>query len=179
MFQRILDKLRDSPFEKVTVPFLMLVIVFLIVIITIISQIKIHRFSYERISEEVKNIKINKNMLKEYKFPRVSTQIFSPLIIQQQKIDAPKILILPPVIKESPKDPYEKYRNELKGYVGLGLMNQGGKTKVFLAKGEETLILGIGDIITDKLFIKEITENNVTVGLTDDPQFQETIRINK
>lgn len=194
MFQHILGKIKEKiggcpnffdrkngtvSMKDAVIPFLMLVIVFLIVITTIISQIKIQEFSYDKISEEVKSIKINEDMLKEYKFPKISTQIFSPLIIQQTKIEEPKIVVATPIIKESPKDPYEKYRNELNGYIGIGLMNQGGKTKVFLAKGEETYILGVGDVITDKLIVKEIAENHVSVGLTDDQQFQEVIKINK
>ena len=51
--------------------------------------------------------------------------------------------------------------------------------KVFLAKGDNTFILGIGDKITDKLFVKEIAEECITVGLVDDPEFQMDIRINK
>ena len=170
MFQRILDN-----------SLLIVAVVSVAVLVaTIISQGEIRRFSYNKISDEVSSVfKINENMLKEFKFPKISTQIFSPLVIQQPKIEPPKIVAPPPVIKEPPRDPYEKYKNELKGYTGLGLMNQDGHTKVLLSKGDEMFILGVGDKITDKLIIREITDSSVVVGLIDDVQFRETIKINK
>ena len=83
-----------------------------------------------------------------------------PVVIEQKKD-------LPP-----PVDPYEQYYRDLKTYQIFGFSKDGENNMVFLSRGDSTLTLKKGDTFGDKYIVNGLTDNEMTVGLVDDNNFQ-------
>ena len=141
-------------------------------IIAVISAVGAFTLNTSKMGEKISSsLQLKDNYLKKYAYPEVRSNIFlafaapvapapKPVVIEQKKD-------LPP-----PVDPYEQYYRDLKTYQIFGFSKDGENNMVFLSRGDSTLTLKKGDTFGDKYIVNGLTDNEMTVGLVDDNNFQ-------
>ena len=115
------------------------------------------------------SLQLKDSYLKKYTYPEVKSHIFSAFVKPKPIVIAPKKAEPPPV------DPYEQYYKDLKNYQIIGSSKDGNNTIIFLSKGDTTVNVKKGDTFGEKYVVNELTDNEITVGLTDDPNFTSKI----